>query len=113
MAFGATCDRCGCDLLVADVRFHVNLELAQAYDPMEVAPKEQRRQMRGELEAAIRTLESLPASEVQKLADESYSSFRFDLCGHCAALLRDEARAFFRSKNAAPHDPPPAGDAAN
>ncbi|MBE7462904.1 MAG: hypothetical protein HS116_05345 [Planctomycetes bacterium] len=111
MAFGATCDRCGGDLLGSDVRYTVNLDIAQAFDPMEVAPAEQRREMRGELEAAIRTLEALPASEVQRLADESYASFRFDLCPGCAAALRDEAKACFRGRQTP--RPPQAGETAN
>lgn len=96
MAFSACCDHCGCDLLGHDIRYTVLLEIAQAYDPMEVVAAEQRHELRGELEAVIQRMELLPAAEVKKIEDDSYSSFRFDLCPNCAAALREDARAFFR-----------------
>jgi len=96
MAFGATCDRCGGDLLGMDLRYNVTLDIAQAYDPLEITSKDLRQDLRGELEAMIKTMEALPAAEVKKLEDETYSSFRFDLCRCCAAVLRDDAKSFFR-----------------
>ena len=98
MAFGATCDRCGCDLLGRDLRYNVTLEIAQAYDPMEISSKDLRRDLRGELEEMIKTMEALPASEVKKLEDETYASFRFDLCPQCAGLLRQDAQHFFAAR---------------
>lgn len=98
MSFGAFCDRCGCDLLGQDVRFKVTLEIAQAYDPMEIAPKDLRRDLRGELEAMIKVMEALPAAETKQLEDDVYSSFCFDLCPDCAKQLREDAKAFFRAK---------------
>ncbi len=91
MAFGAKCDRCGADLLGQDVRFHLTLEIAQAYDPMEITSKDLRKNLRGELEAGIKLMEALPSSEIKRLEEEVYSSFRFDMCNSCAAHLRKDA----------------------
>ncbi|MCW8129683.1 MAG: hypothetical protein KIS92_04785 [Planctomycetota bacterium] len=99
MSFGAFCDRCGCDLLGQDVRFKVNLDITQAYDPMEVAPKEQRPMLRGELEEMIRVMEALPAAETKRIEEDAYSSFCFDLCPDCAKVLREDAQAFFRARD--------------
>jgi hypothetical protein len=96
MAFGATCDRCGTDLLGKDVRYHLTLEIAQAYDPMEITSKDLRQDLRVELEDGIKIMEALPEAEIQRMEEEVYSSFRFDLCPACSALLRNDARAFFR-----------------
>jgi len=97
MSFGACCDRCGGDLLGQDVRYKITLEIAQAYDPMEISSKDLRRDLRGELEAAIKVMEALPAAETQRIEDEIYSSFCFDLCPECAKVLRENASAFFRA----------------
>ena len=96
MAFGACCDRCGCDLLGLDLRFKAALEVVQAYDPMEISSKDLRRDLRIELEAMVRSMEALPEAEVKKMEDETYASFRFDLCPECARVLRDDAKQFFR-----------------
>jgi hypothetical protein len=94
MAFGATCDVCRADLLGLEIRYTLTLELAQAYDPMEVTSKDLRRDLRGQLEALVHSMEQLPAAEVQRCEDEIYSSFRFDICPACAAKLREDAKQF-------------------
>jgi hypothetical protein len=96
LAFGATCDLCGADLLGLDVRYILNLELAQAYDPMEVTAKDLKRNLRGELEELIKSLEKLPAGEARRLEEEVYSSFRFDVCPQCAEELRTDAKKLLR-----------------
>lgn len=111
MAFGATCDRCGGDLLGCEVRYNVTLEIAQAYDPMEVSSKDLRRDLRQELEAALQSLQTLSPSEVKRMEEEVFSSFRFDLCPACAQLLREDAQAFLRSTRQGSAFPP--GDAEN
>ncbi|MBI3831087.1 MAG: hypothetical protein HY291_16330 [Planctomycetes bacterium] len=105
MAFGANCDRCGCDLLGQDVRYKVSLDITQAYDPMEISSKDLRRDMRGELEEMIKVLEALPAAETKRIEDEIYSSFCFDLCPACAKMLREDAKAFFRTRHDARRSP--------
>jgi len=98
MAFGATCDRCGSDLLGLDLRYKATLEISQAYDPMEISSKELRRDLRGELEALIENMKTLPAAEVKNIEETVFSSFCFDLCPNCAKLLREDAKAFLRTK---------------
>ena len=58
---------------------------------MEVTAKDLRQNLRGELEAEIKLLEALPKSEIKRLEEEVYSSFRFDLCAACASALREDA----------------------
>ena len=99
MAFGARCDRCGSDLLGQDLRFHLTMEIAQAYDPMEVTSKDLNQDLRGELEAEIKLMEALPAAEMKKLEEEVFSSFRFDLCADCAAELRQDAKNLFKKSS--------------
>ena len=98
MAFGATCDRCGCDLLGLDLRYKVSLEIAQAYDPMEISSKDLRRDLRGELEALLENMKALPAAEVKNIEEEVFSAFCFDFCPKCAQRLREDAKSFLSAE---------------
>jgi len=97
MSLGATCDLCGADLLGLETRYVLTMELAQAYDPMEVTAGDLRRDLRGELEALVRTMEKLTAAEAKRLEEEVYSSFRFDVCPACASVLREDAARIVRA----------------
>jgi hypothetical protein len=75
-----TCDRCGNGLLLdAPVRYEVKIEVASAYDPLELT-REDLDKAQEELKAL---LEKLKGYSVQKAQDEVHREFRFDLCATC------------------------------
>ena len=75
-----TCDRCGNGLLLdAPVRYEVNIEVASAYDPLELT-REDLAKAEEELKALIESLKDYSAERAQ---DEVHRAFRFDLCATC------------------------------
>ena len=75
-----TCDRCGNGLLLdAPVRYEVRIEVASAYDPLELS-REDLDKAEEELKAL---LEKLKGYSAQKAQDEVHREFRFDLCATC------------------------------
>ena len=75
-----TCDRCGNGLLLdAPVRYEVRIEVASAYDPLELT-REDLDRANEELRAL---LEKLKGYSAQKAQDEVHRVFHFDLCATC------------------------------
>jgi hypothetical protein len=75
-----TCDRCGSGLLLdAPVRYEVRIEVASAYDPLELT-REDLDRAEEELKALLEKLKGYSAHQAQ---DEVHREFRFDLCATC------------------------------
>lgn len=78
------CDKCGASLHSNDNRrYIVKLEIYAAAGHMELAPDELSDPQR-ELEAVMKHLAQADADEIE---DQTYRSFRFDLCDACRKLL--------------------------
>ncbi|MBE7463419.1 MAG: hypothetical protein HS116_07935 [Planctomycetes bacterium] len=82
-----TCDLCGAALRDPASRFVVRLELKQAYDPMEIGPKDLERDLKRELAALVRAMEAQPEADAERLAEEVGVSRTFILCAPCAASV--------------------------
>lgn len=75
-----TCDRCGRGLLLdAPVRYEVKIEVASAYDPLELTGEDLAKAQ----EEMRRVLEQLKDYSAEAAQDEVYRRFRFDLCATC------------------------------
>jgi hypothetical protein len=81
----ATCDLCGCDLLLRDVHYIVDTRVYAAYDPLEISRVDLERDLEAELRALIAELHRKIASAAtaQQIADSVCKVFRFDLCPEC------------------------------
>ncbi len=88
MKSGGVCDLCGVAFQDAAPRFVARLELKQAYDPMEIGPKDLGRDLKGELAALLRALEAQPEADAEKLAEEVAVSRTFALCASCAVSVK-------------------------
>ena len=78
---GFTCDMCGKVLLAdEDTRYIARIEVFAAYDPMEIAPSDIRKDRSDEM---ARLLEQLREADPQELQDQVYRSLQFDLCPGC------------------------------
>ena len=89
MADAATCDRCGADLLGAEVRYLAEMRVWAAYDPIEIGSREG---LAGrEFGAAYqRALEEAKRLSEEEAANSVYWSRRFDLCAECQKKLLAE-----------------------
>ncbi len=79
---GLTCDMCGRSLLVEeDVRYVADITVYAAYDVMEITTEDlARRNIRAEIEAALRQTEGRTAKELE---EEVIAKRRLDLCPSC------------------------------
>jgi hypothetical protein len=78
---GLTCDLCGETLLIdSEVRYRVKIEVFAAYDPLELAPGDLRRDIEGEMAALLERMETM---DPKALEDQVYRRFDFDLCPGC------------------------------
>ncbi len=78
---GFTCDMCDKVLLAdEDTRYIARIEVFAAYDPMEIAPSDLRKDRSDEI---ARLLEQLREADPRELQDQVYKSFQFDLCPAC------------------------------
>ncbi|MBI5366317.1 MAG: hypothetical protein HZA54_04710 [Planctomycetes bacterium] len=76
-----TCDLCGAPLLLdAPVRYQVSIQVASAYDPLELTAEDLARDHRAEIAAILRRLEETDPAAAQA---EVYATFAFDLCRRC------------------------------
>lgn len=82
---GLSCDRCGKSLLVDEAfRYVMELKIAAAYDPMEVAGKDMDREFEEEISDLIDETDGVSEKE---LAESVTASRRFDLCPPCSRLV--------------------------
>ena len=87
MADSANCDRCGADLLAAEVRYVAEMKVWAAYDVMEIGSRrgldeiDYRAEYRRALAAAAQQSDEEAANSV-------YWSRRYDLCAECRKLLQ-------------------------
>jgi len=78
---GLTCDLCGKALLVDEpVRYEARIQVAAAYDPLELTADDLRRDHRAEIRALIARMADM---DPQELEDAIHKEFRFDLCMAC------------------------------
>jgi len=84
----ATCDLCGCDLLVADVRYIVKIEVYAAYDVQEITERDLERDIETEMKGLISAIEegTLEEDEAQETV---YKDLTFDLCTDCQRRFLD------------------------
>jgi len=82
VADSATCDRCGADLLGADVHYVAEMKIWAAYDVMEIGTGKslEKRDLHAEYVDAL--IDAARQSE-QEAADSVYWQRRFDLCAKC------------------------------
>jgi hypothetical protein len=72
---------CGKALLVdSDVRYVVSIEVFAAYDPMEITADDLKEDRLDEIRELV---ERMRQADAQKLEDQVYKHFRFDLCPSC------------------------------
>ena len=79
-----SCDMCGCDLLLKDLRYTVKLEIKSAYDPLELTSRDLRKNFRKEIENLVRQLDTI---EVRDAENQVYAVMDFDLCPACQKEL--------------------------
>ncbi|HET6442363.1 MAG TPA: hypothetical protein VM219_07145 [Phycisphaerae bacterium] len=78
-----TCDMCGKPLLAdEDTRYVVKIEVHAAYDPMEITDEDLAKDQNGEIQDL---LDQMADMDAEKLEEQVYKSFRFDLCPSCQA----------------------------
>ncbi|MHC4916038.1 MAG: hypothetical protein ACYTGB_11170 [Planctomycetota bacterium] len=87
MADTASCDRCGADLLGADVRYVAEMKIWAAYDVMELGTRRglQERDLHSEYVDAL--IDAARQSE-QEAMDSVYWQRKFDLCAKCRKELQ-------------------------
>ncbi len=87
MADSAVCDRCGADLLGAEVRYVAEMKVWAAYDVMELGT---RRALDGrDLRTAyVNALIDAAQQSEQEAMDSVYWTRRFDLCARCRRELQ-------------------------
>lgn len=82
MADAATCDRCGADLLGAEVHYYAEMRVWAAYDVMEIGSRRQLAASDPHAAYLDALAEASKMSE-QEAADSVYWTKRFDLCAEC------------------------------
>ena len=84
---GAACDRCGADLLGADVRYLAEIKMWAAYDPIEIGSlrKLDRRKLHAEYVDALIDAATQSPEEAQASV---YWLRRYDLCARCRKDLQ-------------------------
>ncbi len=89
MVDSATCDRCGEDLLGADVHYFAEMKIWAAYDVMELGKRNglEKRDLRGEYLDAL--IDAAQQSE-QEARDSVYWRRRFDLCARCRKEMQND-----------------------
>jgi hypothetical protein len=87
MADSAVCDRCGGDLLGAEVRYVAEMKVWAAYDVMELGTRRalDGRDLRTEYVNAL--IDAAQQSEREAM-DSVYWARRFDLCARCRRELQ-------------------------
>ena len=80
---GAQCDICGADLLLAEVRYIVSIEVFAAYDPLELTRSDMERDYEEEMRKLVEQLRKSKASG-KEMEESVYARRRFDLCASCA-----------------------------
>jgi hypothetical protein len=83
-----TCDLCGCDLLSAEVRYIVKIQVYAAYDVQEITDEDLKRDIEGEMRDLIRRIQrkDLGKDEVHETV---YKDLTFDLCSDCQRRFLD------------------------
>ena len=84
----ATCDLCGCDLLAADIRYVVKIEVYAAYDVQELTDKDLERDIEGEMKDLIAAIEDGDLDE-DEIHETVYKDLTFDLCARCQRSFLD------------------------
>jgi hypothetical protein len=84
----ATCDLCGCDLLGADVRYVVKIEVYAAYDVQEITQEDLDRDIEGEMKDLISAIEEGTLDD-EELQETVYKDITFDLCAECQRRFLD------------------------
>ena len=75
------CDRCGRTLLYdEDHRYVVRIEVFAAYDPLEVAGDDLKRDRRAELEELVEQMNAMSDEEIE---EGIHKTFEFNLCTEC------------------------------
>ena len=89
MTDSANCDRCGADLLGADVHYVAELKIWAAYDVMELGTRRslEKRDLHAEYVDAL--IDAAQLSE-QEAADSVYWQHKFDLCAKCRREIQDD-----------------------
>lgn len=87
MADSATCDRCGADLLGAEVRYVAEMRVWAAYDVIEIGSRRklEKRDLHGEY---INALMDAAKQTRQEAEDSVHWARKFDLCGRCRRELQ-------------------------
>ena len=83
-----TCDLCGCDLLAADIRYVVKIEVYAAYDVQEITREDLDRDIEGEIKDLIAAIEGGELNE-DELHETVYKDLTFDLCAACQRRFLD------------------------
>ncbi len=88
MADSANCDRCGADLLGADVHYVAEMKIWAAYDVMEIGTSKalKQRDLHAEYVDALIDAAQLSKEEAQ---DSVYWSRKFDLCAQCRKQVQN------------------------
>lgn len=90
MALYYTCDLCGKQIAKDDLRYTVKIDVRAAYDTLEISLADLLTDHRKEIEALIEQIEGM---DPQKLQDEIYKGFQFDVCRKCQKrYLKDPMR---------------------
>lgn len=84
----ATCDLCGCDLLGADIRYVVKIEVYAAYDVQELTDKDLDRDIENEMKDLISAIEDGDIDE-DEMHETVYKDLTFDLCAGCQRRFLD------------------------
>ena len=86
MADAATCDRCGADLLGAELRYVAEMKVYAAYDVIELGSRRQLDEIDYRAEYA-KALAEAGRQSGQEAADSICWVKRFDLCAECHRKL--------------------------
>ena len=111
MADAATCDRCGADLLAAEVRYVAEMKVWAAYDVIEIGSRRklEKRDLHNEY---IETLMDAARQTRQEAEDSVYWLRKFDLCDRCRKELQADplGRNGQEAEEAGEPDEPESGD---
>lgn len=78
---GITCDMCDNELLIGeDVRYVSEIQVYAAYDPLEIAASDLKKDLRSAISELVKKMSRLTQQQAQ---NSVYKAFSFDLCCKC------------------------------
>lgn len=77
------CDMCGKEIKPHTLRYRINIDVIAAYDTLIVTKENLKRDFRQEIK---RLLERMKDMDAERLIDDIWKNFSFDLCRKCRGI---------------------------